>query len=65
MDMKLLEVLNGKLAERIGDITGFVANGRCTSFEHYKELVGRVQGLAAAQLEINDLVRNIKESDDE
>jgi hypothetical protein len=34
-------------------------------FAEYKNLCGEIRGLATAQMEIKDLVRKLKESDDE
>lgn len=65
MDYKLLEVLNGKLEEHVKQLVEIVSAGGAKSHEHYKELCGTIRGLQTAQMEIGDLVRKIKDYDDD
>ena len=65
MDEKILEHLLRKTSEREQSLVGFMADGGCKTFDHYKELCGMIRGLRAAQTEIEDLVRKLKELDDE
>ena len=65
MDYKLLDVLNGKLEEHVKQLVEIVSAGGAKSHEHYKELCGTIRGLQTAQMEIGDLVRKIKDYDDD
>ena len=61
----LLEVLDSKLDEQIKQIVDVISAGGAKSHEHYKELCGTIRGLQTAQMEIADLVRKIKDYDDD
>lgn len=65
MDIQILNHLNSKLEERRVELVEFVARGNASSFDGYKEVCGQIRGLQAAQLEIADLVRKMKEHNDE
>jgi hypothetical protein len=65
MDHKLLDILNGKLQEQVQQLVEAVSAGGAKSHEHYKELCGTIRGLQTAQMEIADLVRKIKDYDDD
>ncbi len=65
MDSQTLELLNRKLEERVVSLVNFMADGGCKSYEHYKELCGHIRGLRAAQSESGDLVRKMKEYDND
>jgi len=65
MERQTLEHLNRKLEERVVALIEFIADGGCKSYEHYKELCGHIRGLRAAQSESGDLVRKMKEYDND
>lgn len=65
MDIQVLNHLDSKLEERRGELIEFLARGSAPSFEGYKEVCGQIRGLQTAQLEIADLVRRMKEHNDE
>jgi len=65
MDEKVLQHLNKKLEERVVSLVEFMADGGCKSYDHYKELCGTIRGLRAAQSETGDLVRKLKEYDND
>jgi|688.fasta_scaffold78659_2 hypothetical protein len=65
MDSQTLELLNRKLEERVVSLVNFMADGGCKSYDHYKELCGHIRGLRAAQSESGDLVRKLKEYDND
>lgn len=65
MDIQVLNHLNSKLEERRLELVDFVGRGNASSFDAYKEVCGQIRGLQAAQLEIADLVRKMKEHNDE
>jgi|TARA_R110000868_G_scaffold381887_1_gene648336 hypothetical protein len=65
MRHQVLELLNDKLEEHLKLLQQAVGDGSAKSFDHYKELCGNIRGLQTAQLEIADLVRKLKDSDDD
>lgn len=65
MDAKVVGLLNEKLEERKIQLSEVLCAGNAKSYEHYKELCGQIRGLMTAQLEISDLVRKLKDIDDE
>ncbi len=65
MSYQLLEVLSKKLDEQIEQLVEVVSAGGAKSHEHYKELCGTIRGLQTAQMEIADLVRKTKDSEDD
>ena len=65
MDSKIFEILTGKLEEEIKSISQVLCDGGAKSHDHYKELSGIIRGLRTAQREIGDLVRKLKDYDDE
>ena len=64
-DSKLFELLVQKLQEQIRDRQEFLGSGGAKSFDEYKEVCGAIRGLQSAQREIQDLVRKLKDMDDE
>jgi len=65
MDPKLLELINRKLEAQIESFRAILCDGGAKSYDHYKELSGTIRGLQLAQYELGDLVRKLKDSDDE
>lgn len=65
MDPKLMELMIRKLNDQIEDRLRFLGSGGCKSFDEYKEVCGAIRGLQTAQMEINDLVRKVKELEDD
>jgi len=65
MDSQTLEHLNKKFEERVVSLIEFMADCGCKSYEHYKELCGHIRGLRVAQSETGDLVRKLKEYDND
>ena len=65
MEIKIFEILNQKINDRIQDFNGALSTGAAKDFADYKEMCGVIRGLRTAQLELNDLLRKIKELDDE
>jgi hypothetical protein len=65
MDAKVLGLLNSKLEEQKIQLSEVLCAGNAKSYEHYKELCGQIRGLMTAQLEMSDLVRNLKDAEDE
>lgn len=65
MEHQVFSILNQKIDEHVQQFSSVLTGGGCESYDQYKELCGAIRGLRTAQLEINDLARNLKEVDDE
>jgi len=65
METKIFEILNRKFEDQIDGFRQVLCGGGAKSFDHYKELSGTIRGLQLAQLELGDLVRKLKDNDDE
>jgi hypothetical protein len=65
MDRKALNYVNSKLEERRTELLEFLGEGGAKDYAHYKEVCGVIRGLQTAQSELGDLVRKIKEFEDE
>jgi hypothetical protein len=65
MDERVLDILNKKLEAQVEGFKAILCDGGAKSFDHYKELSGTIRGLQLAQYELGDLVRKLKEHDDE
>lgn len=65
MDEKYLELISSKLEDRKRQLSEFLCDGGAKEYPEYKSLCGEIRGLTAAQMEIKDLVRKLKELDDE
>jgi hypothetical protein len=65
MQHQVLDILKAKLDEQIKPLQQAICDGSAKTYDHYKELCGTIRGLQTAQLEINDLVRKLKDLDDD
>lgn len=65
MDEKYLELIASKLEERKRQLSEFLCDGAAKEYAEYKSLCGEIRGLSTAQMEIKDLVRKLKELDNE
>jgi hypothetical protein len=65
METKIFDVLNGKYEEQARALREVLCDGGAKSYDHYRELCGTIRGLQIAQYELADLVRKLKDSDDE
>jgi hypothetical protein len=65
MSSQILDHLHFKLEERRMELVDFLGRGSATTYDAYKEVCGQIRGLQAAQLEIADLVRKMKEINDD
>ena len=64
MAKTVLDVLISKYEGDISSSIEFLATGRAESFDKYRELVGRIQGLRLAIQTTKDLSRNFMEDED-
>lgn len=65
MELKIFEVLNLKINERVQDLNGALSDGTAKDYADYRGMCGVIKGLRTAQFELNDLLRKIKDDDDE
>ena len=62
---KYLDHLYQKLNDQIKELRESLGSGTAKDYAEYKELCGAIRGLRTAQREAKDLVRKLKEIDDE
>lgn len=65
MSDKIFEVLTGKLEEEIKSVKQVLCDGGAKSYDHYKELSGKVAGLQIAQREIAEFQKKLRHSDED
>ena len=65
MEDRVLSHLLSKITERANQLTESLADGNAKDFAEYRYLCGTIRGLSHAQAEIQDLVRRIREIEDE
>jgi hypothetical protein len=65
MDSQILELLNKKIEEQVKSFSEALVSGRSEDFASYRELCGVIRGLQTAQREIGDLVRKLKDDNDD
>ena len=64
MDNNTLELLNKKIEELVRSHSEALVSGKSADFASYRELCGVIRGLQTAQREIGDIVRKLKDDDD-
>ena len=65
MDTKIFELLNRKIEEQVKSHSEALIEGQSKDYAHYRELCGVIRGLQTAQREIGDLVRKLKDENDD
>lgn len=65
MDNQILELLNRKIEEQVKSHSEALVAGQPKDYAHYRELCGVIRGLQTAQREIGDLVRKLKDDNDD
>jgi len=65
MDERVLDLINKKLEAQVESFKAILCDGGAKSYDHYKELSGTIRGLQLAQYELGDLVRKLKDNDDD
>ncbi len=65
MDSKILEILHAKLETKRKELTEDLGDGVAKDYPAYQNLCGVIRGLLTAQSEINDLLRRLKETEDD
>jgi hypothetical protein len=65
MDTKIFELLNKKIEDQIKSHSEALVSGQSKDYAQYRELCGVIRGLQTAQREIGDLVRKLKDDNDD
>lgn len=65
MDKQALEYLDKKYSEEIKVIEEELGRGGAKDYAQYQNLCGVIRGLLTAQREINDLLRKVKDYEDD
>ena len=64
MDTRVLEVISSQLTDQIAQIQEFLGTGQAKDYAEYRESCGKIRGLIVAKQQIEDLVRNLEQSDE-
>lgn len=65
MESQVLELLKRKLEDERLTIIENLGDGVAKDYAQYQNLCGVIRGLLTAQREINDLLRKLKDEDDD
>lgn len=65
MEDRILMHLTSKIEERREQLIQALTDGSAKEYAEYRYMCGTIRGLSYAQSEIQDLVRRMKEIDDE
>jgi hypothetical protein len=65
MDTKIFELLNKRIEDQIKSHSEALVSGQSKDYAQYRELCGVIRGLQTAQREIGDLVRKLKDDNDD
>ena len=65
MAQQILEPLHAKLETKRKELIEDLGDGVAKDYPAYQNLCGVIRGLLTAQSEINDLLRRLKETEDE
>lgn len=64
MDTRVLEVLSSQIDDQITQTQEFLGTGQAKEYADYREFCGRIRGLLAAKQLVQDLARNLENSDE-
>jgi hypothetical protein len=65
MEEKILMLISSKLEERREQLIQSVTDGSAKDYAEYRYMCGTIRGLSFAQSEVEDLVRRIRDMDNE
>jgi hypothetical protein len=65
MDNKIFEILNKRIEDQVKSHSEALVSGQSKDYAQYRELCGVIRGLQTAQREIGDLVRKLKDDNDD
>jgi hypothetical protein len=65
MDTKIFEILNKRIEDQVKSHSEALVSGQSKDYAQYRELCGVIRGLQTAQREIGDLVRKLKDDNDD
>lgn len=65
MDSQILDLLHDRLEVKRKELIEDLGDGVAKDYPAYQNLCGVIRGLLTAQSEINDLLRRMKESEDD
>lgn len=65
MDVKVFELLGKRVEDQVKSHSEALVGGAVKDYAEYRELCGVIRGLQTAQREIADLVRKLKDDNDD
>ena len=64
MDTRVPEVISSQITDQIAQIQEFLGTGQAKDYAEYRESCGKIRGLIVAKQLVEDLVRNLEQSDE-
>lgn len=64
MDTRVPEVISSQITDQIAQIQEFLGTGQAKDYAEYRESCGKIRGLIVAKQIVEDLVRNLENSDE-
>ena len=64
MDTRVLEVISSQITDQIAQIQQCLGTGQAKDYAEYRESCGKIRGLIVAKQQVEDLVRNLENSDE-
>ena len=64
MDTRVPEVISSQITDQIAQIQEFLGTGQARDYAEYRESCGKIRGLIVAKQIVEDLVRNLENSDE-
>ena len=55
------EEVNRQIRRRLNELADYLANGSAVDFDHYKQIVGQIHGLAEAE----DIIKTLRNNYDQ
>lgn len=65
MAMDAMTLLTQQCDDEIAHLTRHIAEGKCATFDEYKYMSGRINGLTVARANIQALKQQLEQDDDE
>jgi hypothetical protein len=65
MAKSVIDLLSDRIEEQINLLVNSLSDGVAKDYAEYRDMCGAIRGLRTAHRETNDLVRKIKEDEDD
>lgn len=63
--MTVIEELNKEIDREVFDLKNFLANGHAETYDNYKQIVGKIEGLEWAKNHLNHITKKMLHEDED